>query len=83
MELIHAFEEVCGETIPYRIEARRDGDIVSMYANTDLAQRELNWKTRYNLKQMCKLRFRGTVVCCFRNKTVTEVSTNSFIIRFR
>lgn len=53
LQLIHTFEKVCGKTIPYIIEDRREGDIVSMFANTELAERELNWKTRYNLEQMC------------------------------
>ncbi|XKL59030.1 hypothetical protein PGB90_000046 [Kerria lacca] len=54
LELIHTFEEVSGKSIPYKIEGRREGDIVSMYANTDLARKELNWKTKYTLKQMCE-----------------------------
>ena len=54
MQLINVFEEVCGVTIPYEIVERREGDIVSMYANTDLARKELNWKTMYTLREMCK-----------------------------
>lgn len=29
-----------------------------MYANTDLAYKDLGWKAKYTLKQMCKLIFR-------------------------
>lgn len=54
LQLIQTFEEICGNSIPYKIEARREGDIAEMYANTDLACEELGWKTKYNLKQMCK-----------------------------
>lgn len=54
LQLINMFEEVCGVTIPYEIVERRQGDIVSMYANSDLAHKELNWKTKYSLREMCK-----------------------------
>lgn len=54
LQLIKSFEEICGKKIPYKIEARRDGDIAEMYANTDSACKELGWKTKYNLKQMCE-----------------------------
>ena len=54
LQLIETFQEICGNPIPYKIEARREGDIPEMYANTDLACKELAWKTKYNLKQMCK-----------------------------
>lgn len=54
LELVKAFEEASEKKIPYTIEARREGDIYAMYANTDLARKELNWKAQYTLKQMCK-----------------------------
>lgn len=54
LELIKTFEKVTGTTVPYVIKERREGDIVSMYANTDLAKKELNWTAKYNVEQMCK-----------------------------
>lgn len=54
LELIKTFEKVTGTTVPYVIEKKREGDIVSMYANTDLAKKELHWYTKYNVEQMCK-----------------------------
>lgn len=54
LELIKTFENVTGTTVPYVIKDRREGDIVSMYANTDLAEKELGWRTKYNVEQMCK-----------------------------
>ena len=61
------FEEVCGVTIPYEIVERREGDIVSMYANTDLARKELNWKTKYTLREMCK-----RLMSVFRDSNVSH-----------
>lgn len=54
LELIKTFEKVTGTTVPYIIKERREGDIVSMYANTDLAKQELGWIAKYNVEQMCK-----------------------------
>lgn len=54
LELVKTFEKVTGTKIPYVIKDRREGDIVSMFANTDLAEKELGWKTKYNVEEMCK-----------------------------
>lgn len=54
LELIKTFEKVTGTTVPYVVKERREGDIVSMYANTDLAKKELNWTAKYNVEQMCE-----------------------------
>lgn len=54
LELIKTFENITGTIVPYIIKDRREGDIVSMYANTDLAEKELGWRTKYNVEQMCK-----------------------------
>lgn len=55
LELIKTFEKVTGVKVPYSIEARRQGDIESMYANCDLAKAELGWIAKYSLEDMCKL----------------------------
>ena len=54
LQLLRTFEAVTKTMVPFEIEARRTGDIVSMYANTTLAERELGWKSKYTLEQMCK-----------------------------
>ncbi|OAD60499.1 putative UDP-glucose 4-epimerase [Eufriesea mexicana] len=54
LELIKTFENVTGTTVPYVIKDRREGDIMSTYANTDLAEKELGWRTKYNVEQMCE-----------------------------
>lgn len=35
LEVITAFEKVSGQKLPYKIVERREGDVVSAYANTD------------------------------------------------
>ncbi|XP_077274482.1 UDP-glucose 4-epimerase isoform X2 [Temnothorax americanus] len=54
LQLIKTFEKASGTTVPYVIKERREGDIVSMYANTDLAKKELGWTAKYTVEQMCQ-----------------------------
>jgi UDP-glucose 4-epimerase len=51
MEVIHAFEKVSGKKLPYKIVARREGDITSAYANTDKANTILGWKAQSTLEE--------------------------------
>ena len=53
LEIIHAFEKAAGCTIPYRIEARRPGDIATCYADPQKAARLLHWKAERSLGEMC------------------------------
>ena len=39
LEVIKAFSEVVGKDIPYVIAGRRKGDVDSLYASCDLAQK--------------------------------------------
>ena len=51
LEVIHTFEKVSGQKLPYKIVGRREGDITSAYANTDKANTVLGWKTQSTLEQ--------------------------------
>jgi UDP-glucose 4-epimerase len=51
LEVIQAFEKVSGQKLPYKIVARREGDITSAYANTDKANTVLGWKAQSTLEQ--------------------------------
>ena len=50
LEVIAAFEKVSGQKLPYKIVARRDGDVVQAYANTDKAREILGWSTKLSLE---------------------------------
>ncbi len=52
MEIIRAFEAASGKKIPYKVVARRPGDIAASYADAAKAQRELNWKAKRGLTEM-------------------------------
>ena len=54
LQLIHAFEEVNNIKVPYEIVGRRPGDIASCYADASKAERELGWKAKRGLKEMCR-----------------------------
>ena len=51
LEVIHAFEKVTGEKLNYKIEGRRSGDVISVYADTNLANEELGWKTEKTMEE--------------------------------
>ena len=50
LEVIAAFEEVSNAPLNYKIVGRRDGDVVSAYADTTKANAELGWKAELTLK---------------------------------
>ncbi len=54
LEMIEAFEQATGKKIPFKIVARRHGDTTAVYADSSLAERELNWRACLGLEQMCK-----------------------------
>jgi UDP-glucose 4-epimerase len=51
LEVINTFEKVSGQKLPYKIVGRREGDIISAYANTDKANEILGWKAQSTLEQ--------------------------------
>jgi UDP-glucose 4-epimerase len=51
LEVIKAFEKVSGQKLPYKIVDRREGDVVSAYANTEKANSVLGWKTQLTLEE--------------------------------
>ena len=53
LDVIHAFEKVCGKKLPYKICPRRAGDIATCYANADKAKRELGWVAERGIDEMC------------------------------
>ena len=50
LEVITAFEKVSKVKLPYKIVDRREGDVISAYANTNRANKELGWKAESSLE---------------------------------
>lgn len=53
LELIRVFEQATGVAVPYVSAERRAGDVAAMFASTWKAERELGWKARRGLPEMC------------------------------
>jgi UDP-glucose 4-epimerase len=53
-ELIGIFEKVNNVIIDHKYVARREGDLPYIYANTEKANKELDWQCIYTVEDMCK-----------------------------
>ena len=51
LEVIKAFEKASGKPLNYKIVGRREGDITAAFADTTIANKELNWKTEKSLDE--------------------------------
>ena len=54
LELVRTFEAVNGIKIPYKIAARRAGDLPIFYANAEKAARELGWTAKKSVEDMVR-----------------------------
>lgn len=54
LELVAAFEDATGIQIPCEIVARRPGDVAVAYADPAKAERELGWKSQFDLADICR-----------------------------
>ncbi len=54
LEVINAFETANNLKLNYKIVDRRAGDITAAYADTTIANKELNWKTELDLQTALK-----------------------------
>lgn len=53
LDMVHAFEAASGRPVPYRIVARRAGDVAQCWADPSRAARDLDWRAEYDLPRMC------------------------------
>lgn len=54
LEVVKAFGEASGQEIPYQITGRRPGDIAECYADPSKAERELGWRAKRDILDMCR-----------------------------
>lgn len=52
LQMVKAFEEASGRKVPYKILARREGDIASCYAKAHKAKTDLGWEAKFGLERM-------------------------------
>ena len=53
LEMVTAFERLCGKPIPYRVVERRPGDVAITYADPSLAHAQLGWSSERGIVEMC------------------------------
>ena len=54
LEVVKTFEKVNNTPLNYRFGNKRKGDVISIFANSDKAQRKLKWKPKYGLEEALK-----------------------------
>ncbi|PKU63798.1 bifunctional UDP-glucose 4-epimerase and UDP-xylose 4-epimerase 1-like isoform X1 [Dendrobium catenatum] len=54
LEMVAAFEKASGKKIPIKLCARRPGDATAVYASTEKAEKELGWRAKYGIEEMCR-----------------------------
>lgn len=54
LEMVKAFERASNRQIRYSIAPRREGDVAQCFANTEFAEKLLNWKAERGLEDMCR-----------------------------
>jgi UDP-glucose 4-epimerase len=54
LDVIHAFEDANGLKVNYTFKPRRAGDIPACYADPAKAEKELGWKAKYGIREMCE-----------------------------
>ncbi len=53
LDMVAAFEQASGKSVPYAIGPRRAGDLAQVWADPTYAKETLGWQTRRSLKDMC------------------------------
>ena len=54
LEVVRAFEDASGRTIPYEIAGRRSGDVPEYCADTTKANVDLAWHAEHGIRRMCE-----------------------------
>ncbi|MDR0813091.1 MAG: UDP-glucose 4-epimerase GalE [Oscillospiraceae bacterium] len=54
LEVVAAFERATGVSLPYRVTARRPGDIPEYFANPELAREKLGFAAELGIEEMCR-----------------------------
>jgi len=54
LDMVNTFSQVTGQPVPYKITARRPGDVAACYADPGLAKAVLDWTALRDLAQMMK-----------------------------
>ncbi len=53
LEVVRAYAQASARPVPYRVSARRPGDVAACYADPALALSLLGWRAEHDLARMC------------------------------
>ncbi len=53
LDIVNAFEETTNQKVPYRITARRAGDLATVYSDPTKSKKLLGWEAENGIKDMC------------------------------
>jgi len=54
LDMVKAMEKACGHEVKYKIGPRRAGDLAYVYADANLAKKEMGWEAKRDLDEMCR-----------------------------
>jgi len=54
LQVVAGMTKACGHDVPYKISPRRGGDLATVYAKPDKAEKLLAFKTKHNMDRMCQ-----------------------------
>ncbi len=54
LEMVKAYEQASGRTVPYTFAPRREGDVAACYADVGKARALLGWTAEKTLEDMCR-----------------------------
>lgn len=53
LDMVRAFEQASDQPVPYKVQARRPGDVAACYADPTFAKQFLGWEATRTLPTMC------------------------------
>lgn len=54
LELIDAVSKACKKELPYKVSARRPGDVAACYASANKAKQKLGWEAEHTVEDACR-----------------------------
>ena len=54
LDLVHAFEQESGKTVPYNVTGRRPGDIATCFADPTKSKQILGFEAKRDIRDMCR-----------------------------
>ena len=73
LELVDGMARATGKPVPYKIAPRRPGDVASVYADPDMAEKLLNWRAALGVDDMCEDTWRWQSTNPYGYKVVAEI----------